>query len=166
MPTALDNPWKFVLTSTDGQTIYGELTNARERTVSDPHMGTPSLSCTIRIDHPLAGTVLNEECLIKAYRGSALIFHGPVVTVEEVGESNGQSVRITAAGAWWRASKRIIKQSTHEAGLGISPSTHLSNAMGFILNFGNGYYFPSGIPGTSETDVTLWTGIEWNETGG
>jgi hypothetical protein len=160
--TALDHPWKFVLTSADALTNYGEITNARERSVSDPHMGTPSLSCTIRIDHELADTVINEECLIKAYRGSRLVFHGPVVTVEEVGEATGQNIRITAAGAWWRASKRIIPASTTENGLSYPAnfSTSREQVMPWLLNYANGYNVTNGTPFTE--DRNWFTGIQWN----
>lgn len=140
--TALNNPWKFVLCSADGSTIYGELTNATERAIADPHMATPSLGCSIRIDHPLALTVLNEECLIKAYKGVQLRFYGPVVTVEEAGSEGSRTVRITAAGVWWRASKRIIQESTTENGFSIAP-TGVATGFENILGYGNGYY-PAG----------------------
>lgn len=137
MANALDNPWKFLLTSMSGLIIYGELTNAIERTVTEPLMGTPSLSCTIRLDHPLANTVLNEECLIKAYRGSILLFHGPVITSEEVGSDNARTIRITAAGAWWRASKRLLRGSLTEDGYSdVANSTE--NLMKQIMGHANG----------------------------
>lgn len=136
--TALNNAWRMVLTSADGQTIYGELTNATDRTVTEPHMGTPSVGFTLRLDHTLSNTLLNEECLVKAYRGTRLIFHGPVVTVEEVGSEGSRTVRVTAAGAWWRASKRIIPEATLENGFSLAP-TNVEDGFYTILGYGNGY---------------------------
>jgi hypothetical protein len=152
--TALDNPWKFILTSADGNTIHGEMKNASDRSVSDPHMGTASISFSIRTDHPLALKVLNEECLIKAYRGNMLIAHGPIVTVEEAGGgSTARALRVTAAGAWWNASKRIIRQSTVENGFTIAPGS-ITVGFGDILRYANGFfngsYFDEHYTGISE----------------
>lgn len=114
---------EFIATSLDG-TQLGEITNADERTVTLGHMKVPSAVFKIPLDHYLADTLAIQDCLIKVYRtdprppnARSLIFHGPVVSTQEVGESLKQSVAVTAAGPFWRLTKRIIPGSDTKSGI-------------------------------------------------
>lgn len=108
--------WSFVLTDLQGVQI-GEVGNADSRKVDLPLMNAPSATFTIPLYHALANTVLTTECLLKVYRkdpntgANTLAFHGPVVSVEEVGDNLSQSISVTAAGPFWRLGKRIIPGS-------------------------------------------------------
>lgn len=122
--------WQFILTDLNG-TVHGELTNAGERKVVLPHLRIPSASFKIHLWHPLASTVMDTDCLLKCYRTDprngtrSLVFHGPVVSAEEVGAPLAQSISVTAAGPYWRLSKRLIPGSDVRAtgyGLGTTAS--------------------------------------------
>lgn len=105
--------WSFVLTDLQG-VVHGELLGAEQRKVSDPWMRVPTASCLIPLWHPLALTVLTTDCLLKCYRTDivtgtrTLVFHGPVISIEEVGESLSQSIAIAAVGPEWRLQKRLL----------------------------------------------------------
>jgi hypothetical protein len=108
--------WKLVLTDLLG-TVHGEVTEAQDRKFTLPHMRVPSASFKIPLKHSLAATVMDTDCLLKAYRvdpvygTQTLPFVGPVVTAVEVGEDLTQTVAVTAAGPFWRLSKRRIAKS-------------------------------------------------------
>jgi hypothetical protein len=122
------------------EVVYGELTNATDRQIGESVHGIPSVSLSIRLDHVLANAVLNEECRLKVYRGAALIFHGPIVTVEEVGDNNARTVKITAAGAWWYATKRLIPETLDEVGEIFSHASSVSLLMETMLGAANGRF--------------------------
>lgn len=136
--TALDSPWRFILTDETG-VVFGELTNARDRQITTSIHGIPSLSFTVRVEHALADMLLNEECRVKAYRGTSLQFHGPVVTAEEVGDSEAQTIRVNAAGAWWYATKRFLPTTLTENG-GSFTATGGRNLSKLLLTHANGLY--------------------------
>lgn len=105
--------WSFVLTDLQG-VVHGELTGSDQRKVSDPWMRIPTASCVIPLWHPLAETVLTTDCMLKCYRTDpittirTLVFHGIVLSVEEVGETLSQSISIAAVGPEFRLQKRLL----------------------------------------------------------
>lgn len=156
-------PWQFVVTDLSGN-VHGELTKASERKVSLPHMRTPSASCRIPLNHPLADTLSNSDCLLKAYRTDAvtatktLAFHGPVVSTQEVGESGMETIAVTAAGPFWRLTKRLIPASLVKEGAQFGSESALldyGDIARTILNSVNGVSH-TGIS-TSTTDGAIYT---------
>lgn len=127
MASALDNPYRFVLSFANG-TELGEVLDAHDRRISTPNGAVPSASFTVALDHPFADYFLNEDLLLKVYRGPVrlsrygenMIFHGPVISVEEVATEDSQSVRVSAAGAWWRAFRRYVPASLTNNGFSIN----------------------------------------------
>lgn len=113
--------WSFVLTDLSGIN-YGELTNAYERKVSLPHMRVPSASFRIPLESERADDLLNNDCLLECWRTDNvtgqkdLAFRGPLVTVEEGAVGDVKMVTGTAAGPFWRLTKRIIPNSTLTTG--------------------------------------------------
>lgn len=159
--------WQFILTDLNGN-VHGEITQGEERKINLPFMRVPSASFQIPLAHELAPKVLDTDCLLKCYRtrydtgARELVFHGPVVTAEEVGEPSKQVVAASAAGPLWRLSKRLIPTSENDAGAkygteavprdlgliahdiltetnavsrgftGIAPGTHANSVAGFV----------------------------------
>lgn len=105
--------WQFILTDLAGNQI-GEITQADSRTVTLPLNRVPTASFTLPLWHPLASSVLALNCLLKVYRRdqvtgtNRLVFHGPLVSAEEAGSSDGQTIGVSAAGPMWRLTKRFI----------------------------------------------------------
>lgn len=106
--------WKFVLTDLQGAQL-GELTDAHARSLVLPLSRLPTAQCTLRLDHPLAAAIMTADVMLKAYRDGALRFIGPLVSAEESGQANQQTVAATFAGAFWRLQKRLI--GTTNAGI-------------------------------------------------
>lgn len=109
--------WQFLVTDLAG-TPVGEVSNARERSVSLPHQRIPSASFTIPVWDTLADTLLATDTLLRCYRtdplyggAKTLAFHGPVVTAEEAVDGESKTLQVTASGPLWRLSKRIIPAS-------------------------------------------------------
>lgn len=117
-------------------TVLGEITNAQDRSVTLAHMKLPACSFKVPLRHYLASALSQQDCLVKAYRNNTLIFNGPIVSTEEVGETNTQSVAVTCAGPFWRLTKRIIPGSDTKGG--VSYGTRDLGQMAFdILNATN-----------------------------
>jgi hypothetical protein len=122
--------WQFILTDLYGA-VHGELTKASARKVTLPHLRVPSATCTIPMFHEQASNVLNTDCLLKAYRidpvtgTKTLAFHGPVVSADENGEAGVQTISITAAGPFWRLTKRLIPTSKLVTGAQYGDATSL-----------------------------------------
>lgn len=114
MPTA--STWQFLLTSLGGQVI-GEITQGTNRQVTLPLNGVPTANFTIPVWHPLASNVLGLDALLKVYRRDSLtgtrtlVFHGPLLSAEEVGTDTTQTIQAAATGPFWRLTKRFIGQS-------------------------------------------------------
>lgn len=150
--------WSFVLTDLFGNQL-GELNNANTRKVDLPHLGVPSASCVIPIDHPLATTVSDSDTLLKCYRidgptgARSLAFHGPVVTVEENGAEGVQTMAITAAGPYWRLSRRIIPGSKTLTSIAY-PSQDLGLTATQILADCNAADFTGIVAGTVTPSIT------------
>jgi hypothetical protein len=120
--------WQFVLTDLQG-VVQGEVTNADERKISLPHLRIPSASFKLPLYHNLADTLLTTDTLLKCYRTDNntqqrnLAFHGPVVSVEEQsGGDTGPSLAVTAAGPFWRVTKRLIPGSMGKTGVSYGSS--------------------------------------------
>jgi hypothetical protein len=131
--------WQFILTDLQG-VPHGELTGAKERTVTDPWMRIPTASCTIPLWHPLADTALSTDCLLKAYRtditGSrTLVFHGHVISGQEAGNPLSQTVNISAVGPMFKLAKRLLGAS--KSGFELN-SLDLSNIAKGIVDAANG----------------------------
>lgn len=155
--------WQFILTDLQG-VVQGEIVNADERKIALPHLRVPSAAFRIPLYHDLSDTLLNTDTLLKAYRTDNntgqrdLAFHGPIVSVEEAtGGDTGPTLACTAAGPFWRLTKRIIPGSTLHSGVSYG-STASPRDLGLIAHDivtecnGTGY---TGIsPGTQTNSIT------------
>lgn len=112
--------WQFILTDLYG-TNLGEVTQASSRKVVLPHLRVPSASFTVPIWSPMAGYLMNTDTLLQCFRTDnsgtrTLAFNGPVVSAEEAGDGTNETIAVTAAGPFWRLTKRLIPTSKNVAG--------------------------------------------------
>lgn len=108
--------WQFVLADLAAGTALGEVTKATARTLTVGLNRLPTAAFTVRLDHPLAGRMLEATALVQAYQVAAdgsktLRFAGPVVAAEESAQGAGGTLQVTAAGAFWRLGHRLIGRS-------------------------------------------------------
>lgn len=114
--------WSFVVTDLNGA-VHGELLRASSRKVTLPHMRVPNASCSIQLEDPLAAILTTTDCLLKCYRTDnstglkTMPFIGPVVSAEEDASEQGKTLAITAAGPFWRMSKRLVPASKLQSGV-------------------------------------------------
>ena len=119
--------WSLLLARLDGTTL-GEVDNASGRQLSFPLNRIPTGQFTVRLDHPLAGELIEGDALIKVYQrtdaGSALRMVGEVTSVEEVAdEGNPGSLAVTFAEAgMFRLSHRLVGKTAN----GVSYGTALA----------------------------------------
>ena len=158
--------WQFILTDLLGNT-HGEVTQAASRKVVLPHLRAPSASFTVPIWHDLAPTVLDTDCLLRAYRVDQvtgqrdLAFHGPVVSAEESAEGNSNSVAVTAAGPLWRLTKRIIPSSKLQTGVQYGSGAgliDLGTIARTVLTDVNAEQFTGIDLGTHANSTSAWAG--------
>lgn len=162
--------WSFVVTDLMGVPL-GELTRASQRKVLLPHLRLPTASCTIPLEDPLASWITNTDCLLKCYRKNStgvttLAFVGPVVSAEENGSSAGNTLAMTAAGPFWRLTKRIIPQSKVAAGVNFGSAVSpviLGQAAQDILYFVNQDNYTGITNYTQAATTTGWAGTWWNK---
>lgn len=163
--------WQFIATDLLGVPL-GELTQASERRVALPWMRTPTASCQIPLWHPLASSMLNTDCLLKCYRTDprtstkTLAFHGPIVSAEETGSADGQSIAVTAAGPYWRLNKRLIPGSLLRSGIAYGTTASpmdLGTMAHLILTDVNGVHFSGIIPGTQANSTNGVVGPWWQK---
>lgn len=117
VPTA-----QFILTDIQGNTL-GEVKGAQECSVGLPHLRLPNASFTVPLWHPRAEDALSQDTLLWVYRTDHVgvrrtTFAGPVVSVEENGSGEAQTVKVNAVGPMWRLMKRLI--GTDKAGFALS----------------------------------------------
>jgi hypothetical protein len=155
--------WSFVLTNLSG-TTFGELTNADERKVTLPHLRVPSATFKIPLEHPRAADLLDNDCLLECWRTDPvtaqkdLAFRGPIVTVEEGGEGGVKTVNGTAAGPFWRLTKRVIPQSAAISGYTIA-STELGLIARDVIDSLNVVHYTGISKGThATTGITATVG--------
>lgn len=123
-------PFRFVVTNTAG-TALGELRNASNRRVGLGINRNPTAAATIRLDNPLADTLLNGASRLKVYETGSpfstpiMHFHGDVASAEEVGVGDGGpgSLAFTFAGPMTRLAERLIgKDATgYTSGTALAP---------------------------------------------
>lgn len=127
--------WQFILTDLQGVTL-GEITGAKDRTVTLPHLRVPTASFQVPLWHPRAIDILSGDTLLKCYRKdqlgvNKLVFHGPILSVEENGDTAAQSIAVTATGPLWRLTKRFLGVS--KVGFGDGTATALKD-LGLIAH--------------------------------
>lgn len=109
--------WQFILTDLYG-TNLGEITQASSRKIVLPHLRVPSASFTVPIWSDMAAYLMNTDTLLQCFRydyvtnTKTLAFNGPVVSAEEAGDGTNETIAVTAAGPFWRLTKRLIPTST------------------------------------------------------
>lgn len=105
MPAA----WTLRLTGYDGA-AQGELRNASERTFSFELNRMATGSFKLPLDDPLAGTLLQGDCLIQLRQGTTVRLNAEVISVEEVADASGiPTLAVTFAdAAYWRLTHRLL----------------------------------------------------------
>lgn len=114
--------WTLVLTDRAGNSL-GELRNASGRSLRFPLNRTPTLTFTVRADHPFAASFTDlDKVLVKAYDDSTgtktLRFYGPVVGRDKTRNAQDGVIPISAAGVQWRLDRRLIGQNINGATFG------------------------------------------------
>lgn len=99
--------WSFQLTDLNF-TPVGEILNAGNRAVNVGLNRVPTAGFQVRLDNPLVPYLGTGLGYIKAYRNSALMFSGPIVSVEEAGDRENASLAVNAAGAAWVLAYRLV----------------------------------------------------------
>lgn len=102
--------WQFILTDTKFNPV-GEILNAQDRTIGLALKKPDTLSFTLRLDNPLADTIISSLGYVKAYRGGILRYFGPIISAEEAAETGSANVAVTSAGAAWTLTKRLTGKS-------------------------------------------------------
>lgn len=150
--------FQHILTDLNGN-VHGEADTASEQKVVIPHMRVPSASFSLPLDHYLADTVMNTDCLLKTYRidpivsTKTLAFHGPVVSSEEASSGDGQGIAVVAAGPYWRLGYRFVGKTKAGFALGMPTPIDLGLAAHNILDTTNAEAF-TGISKGSRSAVT------------
>lgn len=152
--------WSFVVTDLQGN-VHGEVRQATSRNVTLPHLRIPSASFTLPLWDPLATTVMDTDCLLKCYRDGVIAFHGPIITAEEQGSTGQQTVQVTAAGPYWRLTKRLIPASKTAGGFAQGSAASLIDLGSIahtILTDCNGEQFTGIDVGTWAASTSGWIG--------
>lgn len=103
--------WSFQLTDLTF-TPVGEILNAANRQVSLGLNRVSAASFQIRLDNPLVPRIDVDLGYVKAYRNGVLMFFGPIVSTEEVGDRENTSMAVTAAGAPWILAYRLAGKTS------------------------------------------------------
>lgn len=154
---------QFILTDLAGN-VFGELSTADQRKVNVPLLRVPTASFTLPLWHHLADNLLTADCLLKCYRTDHLgvrnlVFHGPVVGVEEAASTDGLSLAVSAVGPFWRLSKRIIGKSKAGIAFPASGERDLGLIAHDILDTTNGNEFTGISKGLWTPSISGATGV-------
>lgn len=103
--------WRSILTDQNFVPV-GEVLNASNRRVMLPLNKLATSSFRVRLDNPLADSLLGCKGWIKIYRNSELQFFGPVVSAEEAVDADSQSVSVNCVDSGWVFQKRLVGKST------------------------------------------------------
>jgi hypothetical protein len=93
-------PWTFGISDLAGAS-YSRLRSAEDRVVDYPHNGARTASFTLPITRDAQvqaqiDLLMTGLALVKAYRGTELMFHGPVVGISRVGDGDTRSIAVNA----------------------------------------------------------------------
>lgn len=144
---------EYILTDIQG-TPLGEITGAASRSLTVPHLRLPTASFTIPLWHKRADDLISQDTILRIYRTDSLgvrriAFAGPVISVEEAANPEGQTIQANAVGPLWRLGKRLIGTSKagYSDGTPASP-TDLGLMMHNILDTVNGIGYTGISKGT------------------
>lgn len=105
--------WRFVLATLGGVSL-GELRQASSRHVDLVHRGLDAGSFVVPLNHRLADVLSTGDALVKAYHETSdgkkrLRICGPVITVEENGDDQGNgTLSVTFGSVYWRMAFRLV----------------------------------------------------------
>lgn len=86
----------------------GDILNFHEAKLALPLNKINTASFQVRLDNPLAESMISDLGYIKIYRNKVMLFYGPLITVAEVGSGDNASMQVNAAGPEWFFSQRLL----------------------------------------------------------
>lgn len=98
--------WQWLLTDAAFNPV-GEILNARERKLILPLNKVNTASFKLRLDNPLVEQLATDLGYVKVYRNKVLMFYGPLISVQEVGEGDVSSLVATCSGPEWILTQRL-----------------------------------------------------------
>jgi hypothetical protein len=156
--------WKFVLCTDEfispPVTNIGELIHATDRRLSSRLNRASTLGFKVRMDDPLADTLLEGHCLVKAYRGGVLRFIGDVVTADEVWSDIASDIvvqelrwQILQEHVRVRKNPRQVIQFTPIRSDLAGTITHSIPSFGFDYDIGDIVTFRAAVRGEARVDA-------------
>lgn len=127
----------------------GEVLNYREFKLPIFVNKVRQCSFKMRLDNPISETLLTatEPRYIKVYRNQKIVFHGPAITVQEVGQSGSNAeesaLQVNALGPEWVFAKRLVGKTA--AGLKWASGTARAVQFRELLETMKGEGFPTRI---------------------
>lgn len=126
---AESSKWTFRLHKLDG-TAIGEVTNAKERSLSLALNGPSSASFTVQANHPLMPNLFGEDTLLQVWEGQTLRFYGFVILTELAGApGEGLTINVNAVDPSWRLSRRVLDTN----GLGYTLTGDWAHQAAYII---------------------------------
>jgi hypothetical protein len=140
--------WTWEITDAAFNPI-GEILNAKERKLTLPLNKVNTASFKIRLDNPLAESLSTDLGYIKIHRNGLLLFYGPLISVQEVGEGDNSSMHITASGPEWIFSQRLAGKTFEGIKYTLEQKVTRAEGIRFLLRATNE---------SSETHIDFETG--------
>jgi len=98
--------WSWQLTDSTFKPL-GDILNFREAKLTLPLNKVNTASFNIRLDNPLAVSMISDLGYLKIYRNKVLLFYGPLITVAEVGAGDNATIQVNASGPEWIFTQRL-----------------------------------------------------------
>lgn len=118
--------YPFVLTDLGG-VERGELPGAKAKSCALPIGSMATAGVTVPLDHPDADFILEGDALLKVYDDdvsrSVPIFHGRLITAEEVAQGDRPTVAANFADPYWILLRRLVGKSAqgYSRGTAVAP---------------------------------------------
>ncbi len=123
--------WRVVLTDLQG-VILGDLSSSLDRSLTLPLNRVPTFSFRIPIWNERANDLSLWDTLVKVYRDQDLVFIGPVISIDETAESQNAYLAVTAAGPFWRLTKRFLGKTKAGWAYGLPSASASGNPTGYV----------------------------------
>lgn len=124
--------WSLILANADKRPV-GEILQAQDRSITLNLSKMDSTTFKVRLDNPLADTLMTTACYVKAYRDGVLQTFAPVIGAEEAFDKEGVPyVNVTASSPGWVFSKRYVGKSA--SGVTIPTGTDKAQVVTTLLD--------------------------------